>query len=526
MERSLLLSGFMGTGKSTVGRRLAERAGVELVDLDLEIERVEGRRVREIFEAVGEEGFRAIERRELGRVLDGPPGKVVALGGGALLDRTLRLRALDEAIVVVLEASPGEILRRTSTSRDRPLLDGGDPAERIERFLAARRLVYCECHARVTTEGKSPADVAEEVARIWSRAPVAVAAGDATYAVEVGTGLLDDLLPPLIAGASRAVVVTDQHVEALHGEALSQALALVRVPAARVVLTPGEEHKTPRALEQIWSAALGSGADRKSRFVALGGGVVTDVAGFAAATYMRGVSWVGAPTTLLAMVDASVGGKTAVDLPGAKNAVGAFWQPRGVLCDVDLLRTEPPRGFASALAEVVKTAIIGDPELLDRVDADREAIARCDSATLSDVVRRSVRVKARVVGLDPREDGIRAWLNLGHTVGHALEAQGGYGRLRHGEAVSLGLVAALRIGQRLGVTPRGLVERVTGSLAALGLPVDVGREPLREAVELLGHDKKRAGSRVKFVVARELGRVELVELPLDELSALVLGLAG
>jgi len=224
------------------------------------------------------------------------------------------------------------------------------------------------------------------------------------------------------------------------------------------------------------------------------------------------------------MVDASVGGKTGVDLENAKNAVGAFWQPCGVLCDPTLQATEPARGHVSALAEVVKTALIGDPGLLDLLEAQAERMRARDPELVAEIVRRSVRVKARVVGLDERESGPRAMLNLGHTVGHALEAQGGYDRLTHGEAVSLGLVAALRIGEKLGQTSRALSERVIRLLEALGLPTSLSNEPLAQAAELIGHDKKRAGKKLRFVVARDPGRVELVDVDLAELRGLAVSL--
>jgi shikimate kinase/3-dehydroquinate synthase len=312
----------------------------------------------------------------------------------------------------------------------------------------------------------------------------------------------------------------------LHGDPVENGMELGGLRTATVVLDPGEEHKNVGSLERIWSAALAASADRKSRIVALGGGVVSDVAGFAAATWMRGVPWLCLPTTLLSMVDASVGGKTAVDLKTAKNAVGAFWQPSAVICDVDYLSTEPARGYLSALSEVVKTALIGDADLLSFIETHADAIRQKDLDVVAEVVRRCVRVKARVVSLDEREDGLRATLNLGHTVGHALEAYGGYGKLRHGEAISLGLVAALRIGERLGITERSLSERCILLLRVLGLPVDLSSQPLAQAVDLIGHDKKRAGTRLKFVAARAPGNVELVDIEVATLRAHVLALAG
>jgi shikimate kinase / 3-dehydroquinate synthase len=225
-------------------------------------------------------------------------------------------------------------------------------------------------------------------------------------------------------------------------------------------------------------------------------------------------------------VDASVGGKTGVDWGAAKNAVGAFWQPSMVVCDVAYTATESARGYTSALAEVVKTAIIGDPEMLDVLETQSAAVRARDLGLTAELVRRSIRVKARIVSQDVRESGLRASLNLGHTLGHALEAAGGFGRLTHGEAVSLGLVAALRIGQRLGHTPPELTTRVTRLLAALGLPTDLAREPLAEALELVGLDKKRRGSKVRFVAAAAAGRIEFVSLELERLKALGAELAA
>lgn len=525
MERPLLLSGFMGTGKTTVGREVAVSTGRPFVDLDAEVERKAGTSVADLFASRGEDAFRELEGQVLARVLAGSgPAPVVSLGGGALLVRTTRLDALDRGVVVTLEATPEEILARTRGGAGRPLLAVPDPAARIRKLLGERHLAYLECHARIPTTGRSTRDVARDVREVWERDPIAVAAGAASYAVDVGSGIVGERLAPAVQGASVALLVTDRNVEPHHGEP-TEAAARATVPrTAKVVLEPGEEHKTLASLDRIWNAALAAGADRKSRFVALGGGVVCDVTGFAAATWMRGVPWVSVPTTLLAMVDASVGGKTAVDLAQAKNAVGAFWQPRAVLCDVQHLATEPFPGYRSALAEVVKTALIGDPSLLVLLEEHTDRALARDPELVREIVRRSIRVKARVVSLDEREDGIRAWLNLGHTVGHAIEAYGGYGRLRHGEAISLGLVAALRIGERLGRTDRELSERCIDLLGRLGLPVDLSAEPLSKAVGLIGHDKKRAGARLRFIVAAALGRVEMVDLELTELRGHVLSL--
>ena len=419
------------------------------------------------------------------RLADGSP-RVVATQSDTLGERSARLRVLEQAVVVSIAAHPV-------------------PAD-------------CEAHVLVDLGAGSIEEAGNRVVVTWRRDPLAVAAGERSYLVEVGAGVLESRIRELAGSAPVVLLVTDANVEPLHAHRVTRPLG----GCCRLlghVLKPGEKSKILRTLVQLWNVALEGGADRSSVFVGLGGGVVTDVTGFAAATWMRGVRWLALPTTLLAMVDASVGGKTGVDLRSAKNAVGAFWQPAAVVCDIDTLQTEPRRGFTSALAEVVKTALIGDPDLFELLDRDTEQVLARDPALLEQIVRRCVMVKARVVGLDEREGGLRAVLNLGHTVGHALEAHSDF-ELTHGEAVSLGLVAACRIGERVGGTPADLSARVVSLLARLGLPTDVGSRDLAGASTLIGHDKKRVGSRVRFVVVRRPGCVETVPLELEQLRGL------
>ena len=523
MRRPLLLNGFMASGKTTLGRLAAQRAGRAFIDLDQRIEERTGQRVSEIFAERGESGFRRLEAEALDEILGAGRADVVALGGGALLARARRLRAIDKAVVVTLAADTEEILRRSQTQPgQRPLLAGDHARERVENLLELRAAAYAECHVRLDTSRRSPEELAAEVLDIWQRDAVAVAAGEQSYSVEIGAQIALARVGERARDASRVLLISDRNVAPLHAAPLIEALGgpgrvdLVELP-------PGEAHKTLATVERIWKRASELGADRSSLFVGLGGGVVTDIAGFAAAAWMRGVPWLAIPTTLLAMVDASVGGKTAVDLGQAKNCVGAFWQPSAVFCDVAYAATEPVRG-GSALSEVVKTALIGDAALLDYMEERVEAVRSRDPEVVGELVSRCVRVKAQVVGQDARESGIRAALNLGHTLGHALEAAAGFDRLSHGEAVSLGLVAALRIGERLGVTSASVVERVTALLNRLGLPTDLSSEPLGQAAMLVGLDKKRRGSHVKFVLVREPGQVEFRPIELAELQRLALEL--
>lgn len=524
MNRPLLLSGFMATGKSTVGRAIAEQKGWRFVDLDALIEKEAGASIAALFATQGEAAFRAREgsvlERELNLACEQP--SVISLGGGALLDRKTRIAALDRSIVVTLTASVETILSRVRAQDERgvsrPLLAGPDPRATVLELLSRRHLAYQEAHARVPTDGRSVEDIARSVLVAYAQDAVVVAAGEQSYQVIIGPGTIRPHLFALLGEPSGTLLVTDENVLPLHGERARSPLAERTGPRVEVVLTPGEEHKNLAALSRIYQAALEGGIDRKATFVGLGGGVVTDMTGFAAATWVRGVRWIGLPTTLLSMVDASVGGKTAVDFETAKNSVGAFWQPAGVICDVETLLTETQRAYVGALSEVIKTALIGDATLLSLLEEQAEAVLNRDLATMRAVVERCVRVKARVVALDEREAGVRATLNFGHTVGHALESSAGYTGLTHGEAVSLGMVAALRLGVRKGHTPQALVDRVLHLLQRLGLPHRLAKGDLQKSTALLAHDKKRAGHLVRFVYARDVGDVVTEDTPLAELE--------
>jgi 3-dehydroquinate synthase len=318
------------------------------------------------------------------------------------------------------------------------------------------------------------------------------------------------------------VLVSDSNEQRERGEAMKAALRPLAIEVHRVTLPPGEVHKTLASVGTIWDAALGTGVDRDALVLAFGGGVVGDLAGFAAACLLRGVRFIQAPTTLLAMVDSSVGGKTGFDHPTGKNLVGAFHQPSAVVADLAHLETLPARERLAGLAEVVKIALATDATLFDRIESHAAALARGDLDALMPVVRAAIDAKIRVVRDDEREAGVRALLNLGHTVGHALEAHGGYGRWLHGEAVAMGTVAEMNAASALGWTPRAVTERAVALLDALGLPGAAGRDELAAAWPFVSSDKKRSGDAIRLPVVTKVGEARLERVRLTDLRKALL----
>ncbi len=350
--------------------------------------------------------------------------------------------------------------------------------------------------------------------------PVATPGG--RYDILIGTGLLAD--PATWAGlprAAQAVIVSNPTVDALHGAALRGALAPHYGQVSQVKLPDGEAHKDWSTLNRIFDHLLACGCDRKTVLFALGGGVVGDMTGFAAATYMRGVPFVQVPTTLLAQVDSSVGGKTAVNHPLGKNMIGAFYQPQRVVCDLGTLATLPQRELAAGLAEVIKYGPIADAGFLDWIEAQLPALVARDPVALAHAVRRSCEIKAEVVGQDERESGLRAILNFGHTFGHAIEAGLGYGQWLHGEAVGCGMVMAAELSAQLGLVPQAFVARIARIVAAAGLPVRGPALGMERYLELMRVDKKAEGGEIRFVVIESPGRAGVRAAP-DALVARVL----
>ncbi|HUR85758.1 MAG TPA: bifunctional shikimate kinase/3-dehydroquinate synthase [Solirubrobacteraceae bacterium] len=475
MAGSLVFVGFMGAGKSS--------AFDDLLDTDALMEEQLGMTIAQFFAVHGERRFRGHEEEVVLRALrSGAPG--IALGGGAVLSERVRT-ALREHTVAWMDVSDETAWARAA-GEDRPL---ARDREAFAALHAERRPIYESVADAFLPEGDRLVQRALPALESLRDAPagtklVYAATAGGEYPVFVGRGLIGGLPRP----GRRAFVVTDENVAAHHTGALRDAHHTITIAA-------GEEHKTIAVAERVWRELAERGMGRDDHLVALGGGVVGDLAGFCAATYQRGVPVVQVPTTVVAQVDSAYGGKTGVDLPEAKNYVGAYHQPAAVITDVDTLSTLPPEEHAAGYAEVVKTALIAGGSLWERVSAG----APVDEG----IVLACARAKIDVVSGDERDGGARQLLNLGHTVGHAIETVTGYRRYRHGEAVALGLLAALRLSGT-----DDLRAQVAELLAAAGLPVRLEGASAEEVVAATRMDKKRVGDNVPFVLVAAPGDVK------------------
>lgn len=342
-----------------------------------------------------------------------------------------------------------------------------------------------------------------------------VGLGDRSYPIWVGDGILDRLGEALVAVdfPRKVAVVTNPTIEALYGEQVLTALARDGFVASVITIPDGEAYKNIRTLEQIYDALIARGFDRYCGLVALGGGVVGDITGFAAATFLRGLPFVQVPTTLLSQVDSSVGGKTAINHPLGKNLIGAFYQPRHVHVDVATLKTLPAREFAAGMAEVVKYGIIRDAEFFHWLGEHHDSLRRLDRTALVAAVKRSCQIKADIVELDEKEASLRAILNYGHTFGHAVETLAGYGEIRHGEAVAIGMVVAARIAQQLGLCTSSHTAAIASLLSAFSLPVVPPEYPLADYLSAMGRDKKVKAGVLRFVLNRGIGECLVRDLP-------------
>ena len=508
-ERAIVFVGFMGAGKSKAAQAVAKLAGAEAIDADQLLERELGMPIAQFFDKEGEEEFRRRETELTVGLLEGAGRAAIALGGGSVLSAEVR-DALSGHLVVWLDVEPEEAWERAA--------NGARPLARDRRSfesLHAERMPLYETVADAVLPGRRES-VANAVPSLLALRSLPAGtrliwAGSESgeYPVFVGKDILGAGPWPL---EGRRFCITDSNVGRLYADR-------VEPLAATIELEPGESHKTLAEAERAWRELAAAGMTREDHIVALGGGVVGDLAGFCAAGYQRGVRVVQVPTTLVGQVDSAIGGKTGVDLPEAKNYVGAYHLPAAVLSDTATLATLPLEELAAGFAEVVKTALIAGGDLWQQV----QEIETPGADAIAGLVFACARVKVRIVAEDERDDGRRAVLNLGHTVGHAIEAASGYGRYRHGEAVGLGLLAALRLSEA-----EDLRADVTGLLERGGLSVRLDPEVETEAVLVaLARDKKADSEGVRFVLLERPGEPRWGErVPEDQVRSAIEELRG
>ncbi len=527
MHSNIFLTGFSGTGKSVVGKLVASALGWRYVDTDEEIVNRAGKPIADIFSKEGEGHFRELELRMLKEVCQ-RKNQVVSTGGGMVVSELNRELMKSNGMVICLEATPETIYKRLVNEMEneqepvvRPLLSGPDPMEHIRSLKAQRQDIYGDCHWTIRTDYLTETEVCSEVIRGWqvvgSRLSKAhrqdpdlaavVNTSNDNCPIYVGYDILDTVGRRVkdSIGIEGAYLVTDENVYR-KGRRVQVSLEASGIPTHTFIMPLGEQNKSLGMADRIYQWLTGLKAERRHLIVAVGGGVVGDLAGFVAATFLRGMPFVQVPTSLAAMVDASIGGKVAVNLPQGKNLVGAFHQPRFVLADVGVLETLPKRELLSGWAEAIKHGLILDRELLETFEQYADAILALEPEITTRVIRRSMAVKAQVVSQDEKETlGLRMLLNYGHTIGHALETATGYEGLLHGEAVSIGMMGAAQISNKMGLLSSDDVERQSRLLERFGLPLSCPETDLNQINDAMLLDKKTRGKSIRWVLLEDIG---------------------
>ncbi|MES2503764.1 MAG: 3-dehydroquinate synthase [Myxococcota bacterium] len=487
LGRNIILAGFMGSGKSRIGRILAEKLSMPFVDMDRTIEERQGKTVQQIFAEYGEPFFRELER-QLCFELSRKSGVIIASGGGALIPQGNRDLFAEHSIFCL--RAPFEVLaERLSRNQKRPL------APHAKQLWVERQPIYDKIFHQVESHKEAPDKIAERIARLYELDARFEVPKDSFYPVIIRSGAyeeLPDFLEWLGLTQRKLAVISNPEIAAQHQPKIGE---LINIPE-------GESHKTLATVASLYNALLDGDFTRHDTLMALGGGVVGDITGFVAATYWRGMNYIQVPTSLLAMVDSSVGGKTGVDLPQGKNLVGAFKNPIGVLIDPAFLKTLPERELKCGLAEVVKHAVIGDLELFEHLEQGK--------MDLEWVIRRAIAVKIKIVREDPYEQDKRILLNLGHTFGHAIELLSCY-EIRHGEAVAIGMVQAAEYALQQEVCQPKMVTRLRALLTKLGLPTDVPKEISKKDLwDAMRHDKKRKDGKLRLILPKDIGDVRVI----------------
>ncbi|TET57725.1 MAG: 3-dehydroquinate synthase [Dehalococcoidia bacterium] len=555
---NLIITGFSGTGKSAVAREVARRLNRDCIDTDDEVVKDAGKPIAEIFRQDGEGKFRELEREAVRRACR-QRQNVITIGGGAIVDRQNYHLLTRSGLIVCLEARPETICERlfheaarSPEAEVRPLLATDDPLERIRQLKASRQPYYAEVDWTVHTDRLTIGQVAEEVIRAWGLLRRAdgcqlSAFNDQDIAclvetetqncpVFVGYGLLDRLGDKVRrAGLSGAtIIVSDDNVFSLYGERVERILKNAGFAVHSFVVPPGEETKSIDYASRMYDFLVGHRAERDDVIIALGGGMVGDLAGFVAATFLRGIFWVQVPTSLVAMVDASIGGKVGVNHPQGKNLIGAFYQPNLVLADYQTLATLPQRELISGWAEVIKHGLILDEEFFRFLEDNVKGLRELETEALTRAIARSAAIKAGVVSQDEKERaGRRTILNYGHTIGHGLEAATQYKRFLHGEAVAIGMMGAAKLSQGLDLLPSTAVNRQQALLQEFSLPTSLpakrgnSKLSLAEVTGAMELDKKMKEEAIHWVLLQDIGKAVIrTDVPQKNVLAVLQELAG
>jgi shikimate kinase/3-dehydroquinate synthase len=563
---NLIVTGFSGTGKSLVAKEVARRLSWDFLDTDDEIVKQTGNPIAEIFRQDGEDKFRELERETIRKACQRRQ-TVIAIGGGAIVDSQNYELLAKTGLIVCLEAKPetiyGRLFRAAAHSSEneiRPLLAVDNPLERIRQLKASRQPYYAKADWTIHTDGLSISEVAEEViraSRLLRRTDrgqksafrdkdiaCMVETETQSYPIFAGYSLLDKLGDKMKEAAlyGKATIISDQNVFSLYGSKVEGILKDVGFAVNSFVVPPGEETKSVDYAVKIYDFLVEQRAERDDIIIALGGGMVGDLGGFVAATFLRGMPWVQVPTSLVAMVDASIGGKVGVNHPEGKNLIGAFYQPNLVLADCQTLTTLPQRELTSGWAEVIKHGLILDEEFFEFLESNFNKLAKLEPELLTRAIARSAAIKAQVVSQDEKErEGKRTILNYGHTIAHGLETVTQYKRFLHGEAVAIGMVGAAKLSQRLGLLPSTAVERQQALLQKFGLPTSLRAEAasqrrgkkrsnlklnlagVTKAMEL---DKKVRGKAIRWVLLQDIGKAVIrSDVPQRDVLAVIRELA-
>ena len=542
---NIALIGFSATGKSTVAKKVAELLNWNFLDTDDEIVNLSGKAIPEIFKQDGESKFRQLERQVLKQACQ-KNNMVIATGGGVILDPKNRDLLLKTSTIVCLEAKVETIHQRllhdtlySSNPVVRPLLAGNNPLERIRQLKDSRQPYYAMADWTVHTDSLSLEEVSQEVIRGWqytsrhqkagkqspeSDPACTVETPSGNYPVFVNWGLLNKLGEKMKqAGLSgTANIISDKTVFPIYGAKVRQSLEDSGFKVNCCSVPAGEASKNINQAIEIYNFLIEHRVERKDVIVALGGGMVGDLAGFVAATFLRGIPWVQVPTSLVGMVDASIGGKVAVDHPRGKNLIGAFYQPRLVLADIQTLTTLPKRELTSGWSEVIKHGLILDAAFVALLETKSKSLLALTPETTSEVIARSASIKARVVSEDERESGKRIILNYGHTIAHGLEAASKYERFLHGEAVAIGMMGAAKLSQRLGLLTQEAVEQQKLLLEKFHLPVNCSGINLPDVLTAMALDKKVQSKAIRWVLLEDIGKaVVRNDIPAKEVKSVL-----